>query len=87
MSKKVVHFYRTEDEGPQSAAGSVILEDGQPMRFEGFSEYMVKSLRRGISPTGLTSDALTPEDGEKYLAALCIAYSGSRLRASRIMEE
>ena len=80
---KFVEIYRTTDDG-QELWGRVVMEGGK-IRFEGLCKKMVDILRDGI--LGVEAFGFVkPEDGEIFLEMLRYEFTGSRIRASLVIE-
>jgi len=76
-----IQFYKTQNDGSQIPAGRASLE-GQRVVFHGLDGDTLEEIQNyGILVAG---KVYFPEDGEKFLNALPIAYSGSRYRAGRV---
>lgn len=81
---KFVEIYRTTDDG-QELMGKVVLE-GVKIRFEGLPQKMVDSFYEGGIMGLAEVGPVAPQDGEIFLEMLRYQFSGSRIRASQVME-
>jgi hypothetical protein len=80
-----VEFYLTTYKG-QEKIGEVIY-DGEKVHFEGLPSKMVKNLiEKGVWMTP-KKGPFFPKDGRIFLEALRYEYSGSYLRASRVIKD
>jgi len=79
---KEVEFYRTVDSGKQGLDGKALLIEGKVV-FRDLPGKLIAELREGIRTK---SGFIYPDDGIRFLEVLKFAYSGSRLRASDVIE-
>ena len=83
--KKIVEFYVTTDIG-QNLIGSITLNEKDRISF---SENFPTTIKETLENEGMAlGDKMwTTKDGIELLKRLRYMFTGSRLRASRVMEE
>ena len=79
---KAVEFYMTTDNSEQRLIGKVLLIEGKVV-FRDLPGKLIAELREGIRGKG---NFVYPNDGIRFLEVLKFAYSGSRLRASDVID-
>ena len=79
---KFVEFYKTIENG-QAIIGKAVLDNGKVI-LGGLPEKLVVQLKEGIKVD--REKKVFPNDGIGFLAALAKNFSGSYLRASKVLD-